>query len=254
MRRAQAQEMTLSRLTLVELSDLPRKPHGCPPEVGRSWDRLVATHKSVTGLFTTLNELRAGQDDMRGAVSETHRDQARAAIVFTAAGIDACLRTLLRDSLHTLLSTAGDAHNAFVAHFMANRLGGDVTKATKQAVIDIDPRSALIELYVQDLTGSSIQGGADLIRCRNALGLKQEAALDDQILKGHQPFFNARHEVVHELDLVDPSGKGSRGRRHRDLAAVGAQCDGALQLVHAFIAPTARTVKSARRAMGMSTP
>lgn len=88
----------MTKLTLVELSDLPRKPHGCPPEVERSWARLVATHKSVGGLFTTLNELRAGQDDMRGAVSETHRDQARAAIVFTAAGIDACLRTLLRDS------------------------------------------------------------------------------------------------------------------------------------------------------------
>lgn len=148
----------MSRLTLVELSDLPRKPHGCPSEVERSWARLVATHKSVGGLFTTLNELRAGQDDMRGAVSETHRDQARAAIVFTAAGIDACLRTLLRDSLHTLLSTTGDAHGAFVAHFMANRLTGDMTKATKQAIVNIDPRSALIDLYVEDLAGSSIQG------------------------------------------------------------------------------------------------
>ncbi|MFC8570821.1 hypothetical protein ACFUIW_34195 [Streptomyces sp. NPDC057245] len=240
----------MSRLTLVELSDLPRKPHGCPPEVERSWDRLKATHKSVQGLFTTLNELRAAQDDMRGAISETHRDQARAAIVFTAAGIDACLRTLLRDSLPTLLSTAGDAHGAFVAHFMANRLGSDMTKATKQAVVDIDPRTALIDLYVQDLTGSSIQGGTDLVRCRNALGLKQEPALEDAILKGHQPFFNARHEVVHELDLIDPAGRGSRGRRHRDLAAVGDQCNGALQLLHAFIAPTARAVRQVHRALG----
>ncbi|MDA5145887.1 hypothetical protein PEM37_30690 [Streptomyces sp. AD681] len=239
----------MSKLTLVELSNLPAKPHGCPTEVQRSWERLKATHKSVSGLSTTLNELRAAQDDMRGPVSETHRDQARAAIVFTAAGIDACLRTLLRDSLPTLLSTAGDAHGAFVAHFMANRLNGDMTRATKQAVVDIDPRSALIDLYVQDLTGSSIQGGADLIRCRNALGLKNDPALDDQILKSHQPFFNARHEVVHELDLVDPSGRGTRRRRHRDLAAVGAQCDGALQLLHAFVAPTARAVKAAHRAM-----
>ncbi|GAA1111171.1 hypothetical protein [Streptomyces javensis] len=244
----------MSKLTLVELSAMPRKPHGCPAEVERSWARLVATHKSVSGLFVTLNELRAAQDDMRGAVSETHRDQARAAIVFTAAGIDACLRTLLRDSLHTLLLTAGAAHGAFVSHFMANRLTGDLTAATKKAVVDIDPRSALIDLYVGDLTGASIQGAADLVRCRNALGLKNEPALDDAILTGHQPFFNARHEVVHELDLVDPSGKGTRGRRHRDLAAVGAQCDGTLQLMHAFIAPTARAVKQARREMGWSTP
>ncbi|GGN40956.1 hypothetical protein [Streptomyces fuscichromogenes] len=168
--------------------------------------------------------------------------------MFTAAGIDACLRTLLRDSLPTLLATPGDAH------FLANRLTGELTKATKTAVTDIDPRSALIDLYVEDLTGSSIQGAKDLTRCRNALGLKKDPALDDAILTGHQPFFNARHEVVHELDLVDPSGKGTRGRRHRDLAAVGAQCDGALQLMHAFIAPTARTVKAARRTTGGSTP
>ncbi|MCF1592382.1 hypothetical protein [Streptomyces muensis] len=242
----------MSKLTLVELSDLPRKPHGCPTEVERSGARLVATHKSVAGLFTTLNELRAAQEDMRGAISETHRDQARAAIVFTAAGIDACLRTLLRDSLYTLLQEPGDPHGAFVSALMSNRLSGELTKATKQAVVDIDPRSALIDLYVQDLTGSSIQGAADLIRCRNALGLKQEPALDDAILKGHQPFFNARHEVVHELDLIDPSGRGTRGRRHRDIAAVGAQCDGALQLMHAFIAPAARAVKAARRSMGWS--
>ncbi|MFF2571199.1 hypothetical protein [Streptomyces sp. NPDC058084] len=244
----------MSKLTVVKLSDLPRKPHGCPPEVERSWARLVATHKSVDGLFTTLNELRTAQNDPRGPISEAHRDQARAAIVFTAAGIDACLRTLLRDSLHTLLSTSGDAHGAFVNHFMANRLNGEMTTATKKAVVDIDPRSALIDLYVEDLAGSSIQGAADLTRCRNALGLKKDTALADAILNGHQPFFNARHEVVHELDLVDPSGKGSRGRRHRDIAAVGAQCDGALQLMHSFIAPTARTLRAARRAMGWSTP
>ncbi|MFG2800599.1 hypothetical protein [Streptomyces pseudovenezuelae] len=244
----------MSKLTLVELTALPRKPQGCPPEVERSWARLTATHKSVAGLFTTLNELRASQDDMRGAISETHRDQARAAIVFTAAGVDACLRTLLRDSLPTLLATPGGAHGAFVEHFMNNRLNGPLTKATKDAITDIDPRSALVDLYVEDLTGSSIQGAKDLTRCRNALGLKKDSALDGAILDGHQSFFDARHEVVHELDLVDPSGKGTRSRRHRDLAAVGAQCDGALQLMHAFIAPTARTVKAARRIAGGSTP
>lgn len=63
-------------------------------------------------------------------------------------------------------------------------------------------------------------------------------------MESHQEFFNARHDVVHKLDLVDPSGKGSRGRRHRDIAAVGQQCDQALRLVYDFITPTARAVKA----------
>lgn len=238
-----------SKLIRVELSALPRKPQGCPPEIERSWARLLATHKSVSGLFTTLNDLRAAQDDPRGAISELHRDQARAAIVFTAAGIDACLRTLLRDALATLLSGAGPAHGAFTGHFMDNRLKGDLTQATKKAIVDIDPRTALIDLYVQDLTGSSIQGWKDLAQCRDALGIT-DSQLDDSDLKTHQDFFDARHEVAHELDLTDPSGKGTRGRRHRDIAAVGQQCDRALQLLHHFIAPTAKAVKAIHRTAG----
>ncbi len=239
-----------SKLTRVELSALPRKPHGCPPEIERSWARLQATHKSVSGLFTTLNDLRAAQDDPRGAISELHRDQARAAIVFTAAGIDACLRTLLRDALATLLQDGnGPAHGAFTKHFMDNRLKGDLTQATKKAIVDIDPRTALIDLYVQDLTGSSIQAWKDLTRCRDAPGITGSKP-DDSDLQTHQDFFDARHEVAHELDLTDPSGKGTRGRRHRDIAAVGQQCDRALQLLHHFIAPTAMAVKAIHRTVG----
>ncbi|MER0442994.1 hypothetical protein ABR738_00130 [Streptomyces sp. Edi4] len=242
----------MSKLTRVELSELPRKPVG-GIEIQRSWSRLVATYWAVSGLFTTLNELRAAQDDMRGAISETHRDQARAAIVFTAAGIDACLRTLLRDALQTLLQTDGPAHGAFIRHFMrkdGGRLAGELSSATKKAIVDIDPRSALIDLYVADLTGSSIQGSKELANCRSALGLDDDPALADAILKSHQPFFNARHEVVHELDLVDPSGKGTRSRRHRDITVVGEQCDGALRLMYDFIAPTARAVRQVQRELG----
>lgn len=232
-----------SQLTLVELSDLPRKPHGCPPEVERSWARLVASRKAVAGLFTILNDLRRAQDEPRGRVSELHRDQARAAIVFTAAGMDACLRTLLSDALPTLLSEEGPAHGAFTRHFFANRLKGEMSNATKKAIVDINPRSSLIDLYVEDLTGRSIQGWKDMGNCRDALGIVSPK-LEDVVLEMHQDFFNARHEVVHELDLIDPSGKGSSGRRHRDLAAVGSQCDRALLLLHDFIALTARAVRS----------
>ncbi len=233
----------MSKMILVELSPLGRKPHGCPAEAQRSWARYVATHKSVTGLFNTLNQLRQ-QGDPRGPISEDQRDLARAAIVFTAAGVDACLRTLLRDALATLLTTDGPAHGAFTRHFYDQRLSGSLTNATKKAVVSLDPRAALIDLYVQDLTGPSIQSWKELRAVRSALGIASDR-LDDTVLQTHQPFFDARHEVVHELDLIDPSGRGTRGRRHRDLAAVGEQCNGALRLLEDFISPTARAVKAA---------
>ena len=127
------------------------------------------------------------------------------------------------DPLATLLQDGnGPAHSAFTKHFMDNRLKGDLTKPRKKAIVDIDPRTDLIDLYVQDLTGSSIQGWKDLARCRDALGITG-GKLGDSDLQAHQDFLNARREVVHELDLTDPSGKGTRGRRHRDIAAVGQQ-------------------------------
>lgn len=232
----------MSRLTLVELSPLGRKPHGCPAEVETSWNRYVATHRSVSGLFSTLNYLRQ-QGDPRGSISEDQRDQARAAIVFTAAGIDACLRTLLRNALVPLLRTTGPASKAF-STYVSKRLDGKVSGATKQAILSADPRAALIDLYVTDLTASSIQSWQELQTVRDALGITSDQ-LEDDVLKTHQPFFSARHEVVHELDLIDPSGKGSRGRRHRDITAVGEQCDGALQMLEDFINPTARAIKAA---------
>lgn len=75
---------------------------------------------------------------------------------------------LPRDALATLLSGKGPAHGAFTRYFFDNRLKGDLTHATKKVIVDVDPRAALIDLYVEDLTGSSIQEWKDLARCRES--------------------------------------------------------------------------------------
>lgn len=74
---------------------------------------------------------------------------------------------------------------------MESRLKGVLTQTTKKAIVGIDPRTALIDLYVQDITGSSIQGWKDLAKCRDALGITG-SKLDDSDLKAHQDFFDAR--------------------------------------------------------------
>jgi hypothetical protein len=233
----------------IELAPLHRKPHGCPPEVERARARYVATHQSVGELFKTLNELRRKGKDPRGAVPEATKDLARAAIVFTAAGVDSCLRTLLHDALETLLAVDGPAHGAFTGYLYKSRLAGSLSEATKAAVTSVNPRAALIDLYVQDLTGTSVQGCGDLSRVRDALGLRG-ANLEKAVLELYEPFFVARHQVVHELDLVDPSGKGSRGRRPRDLVEVGRQCNDALLMLAGFIKAAAEAVKKIHAELG----
>jgi hypothetical protein len=102
----------------------------------------------------------------------------------------------------------------------------------------------LIDLYVEDLAGASLQSPRDLKSVRDALGL-DTAKLADSRLEGLAPFFNARNEISHELDLVDPSGRGDRSRRHRDMVAVGAQCDLVVHVIEDFLRDTATALKAA---------
>jgi hypothetical protein len=248
-----------SKMVRIELAKLGRKPHGCPPEVQPAWARLVATHQAVGGLFDTLHILRlkaAAETDPRGRLSEDQLDQARAAIVFTSAGLDACLRRLLRDVLPVLLAAQSPAAGAFTRYLFENRLKGELTRATKSAIVDMDPRGRLIDLYVADLT-ASLQDWTDLRKVRDGLGLAQEAAginLTDPRLETLKDFFAARNEIVHELDLVDPSGRGSRGRRHRDTAAVGSQCSEVLTIVEAFLRAAGAAVKAGSQASSTAAP
>lgn len=242
-----------SKLLQIKLAPLGRQPHGCPAQVKPSWDRLVAAHGSVSGLFDTLHVLRehaARTKDPRGRLSEDELDQVRAAIVFTSAALDACLRRLLRDALPVLISGGtADAAGRFTGYLHTERLRGELSKATKDAITSADPRGQLIDLYVSHLAGSSLQSWTDLKKVRDALGLPANAAgtdLSDVRLEGLKDFFIARNEIAHELDLVDPSGKGSRNRRHRDMTIVGTQCSDALAVIEAFLRAAATTVKAAQ--------
>ncbi len=237
-----------SKLTKIELSRLGRKPRNCPPEVKPSWARLEATHRAIAGLFDTLDVLRkvaAQESDPRGRLTEDQLDQVRAAIVFTSAGLDACLRRLLRDALPCLIEAGGKAHGNFTGHLYKGRLRGELTEATKRAIVDPDPRAKLIELYVKDLTDSSLQSWKDLKSVRDALGLTSQHLADEQ-LEDLDDFFTARNQISHELDLEDPSGRrGIRARRHRDMKAVGEQCDRVIRLVEIFLRETVKALKDA---------
>lgn len=234
-----------SRMIEARLEPLERKPHGLPPEAEQCWARLQATHHSVKRLFDTFNLLRQ-QGDPRGRISEHQRDLLRAAIVFTAAGVDTCLRTLMRDALASLLAVEGSAHYAFCGYLQNKRLKEPLTKVTREAIKALDPRAALIQLYVDDLGAVSIGASKDLISVRTALGISEQD-LPNELLEKHGPFLAARHEVAHEMDLIEAPDTGSNTRRHRDIAAVSSQCSDILALVHDYVRLTAKGLKAARR-------
>ncbi len=76
-------------------------------------------------------------------------------------------------------------------------MGG--TKFLARILVAGDPQDRLIDLYVLDLTGSSLQSADQLMRAAKALGLKpSDMDVDPTELK---PIFGARNKIIHELDV-----------------------------------------------------
>lgn len=128
--------------------------------------------------------------------------------------------------------------------FVNDRLDKPTT-ALREAISGLDPRNQLIDLYVEHLAGSSLQAPADLKNVRDALGIPAEE-IPDASLEELGAFFAARNEIVHELDLVDPSGRGSSSRRTRPLEQVRDQCDEVFQHIRTFMHSTAKQVTAAK--------
>lgn len=195
---------------------------------------LAGAYDSVNGLLDTLDTLRAirkkAQGDIRGRMPENEADVLRAAVVFTGAGLDATLKQLIRDTLPQLLETSTQAHDKFEA-FATDRLGtGEIADAKMIAryLTSSDPRRRLIEDYIYDLTGSSLQSAEEVQLAAGALGI------DDGPLRKRitalRPLFVMRNEISHELDLQRLEKQGDRSRRTRSMPTTIKQCHEGLEV------------------------
>jgi hypothetical protein len=196
---------------------------------------LASAFDSVDAVLETLEVIRslrrqeAGKP-LRGRLTSSEEDLLRAAVVFTGAGLDATLKQLIRDTLPTLLGISDQAQDKFEA-FAAGQLGvGEIvdTKMLARYLTSGDPRKRLIEDYIYDLTGSSLQSAEEVGKVAAALGI------DDKVLRkridGLKQLFVARNEISHELDLQRPEQPGDRTRRTRALGHTTSLCHEGLEV------------------------
>ncbi len=195
---------------------------------------LAGAYDSVNGLFGTLDTLRKirkeAQGDIRGRMPESEADLLRAAVVFTGAGLDATLKQLIRDTLPHLLELSRQSHDKFES-FAGDRLGtGEIADAKMIAryLTSSNPRGRLIEDYIYELTGSSLQSAEEVQLVAGALGI-DDGSLRKRI-SGLRPLFVMRNEISHELDLQRPEKQGDRSRRTRSLQPTLNQCHEGLEV------------------------
>lgn len=160
------ESVDIGDLTRYELTSLGDRPPGCA-EVIPAWWRLVSTHDSVGGLFDTLYSVRRlGVDDKRlpggAGLPDSSQDLLRAAIVFSSAGLDACLEVLISHAVPVLVSGNEKSRGKFERYIDNQASAPKVSQEFLGAIKDPDPRARLIELYIRDLTSASFQGSKSI--------------------------------------------------------------------------------------------
>lgn len=216
----------------MKLRALPEPLAGIGTETAQRF--LSSAFESVDGCFLTLETVRAARKaaggSIAGRLTSNEEDLLRAAIVFTGAGLDSMLKRLIRDTLPALLESSGQAHEKFEA-FAAQRLGtGEIADAKMLAryLTSADPRARLIDDYIYDLTGSSLQSAEEVGKAAGALGI------NDPVLRKSidelKPLFVARNEISHELDLQELDRPGDRRRRSRAMGPTKDLCQDGLDV------------------------
>jgi hypothetical protein len=152
--------------------------------------------------------------------TDQEQDLLRAMIVFAASGLDAALKQLIRDSVPILIRASEAVHDAF-EKFAQRRIQAGETevgmvspKILARILAAPDPQKQLVEDYVYELTGDSLQSAEQLLKACAALGVDAKNAIGDvQTLKD---VFAARNQIIHELDMNLASSNRKRRLRAQD--------------------------------------
>lgn len=168
---------------------------------------LIYKHsvESVNALWAAYDLARVNRGKPRGITTDQEQDILRAMLVAAASGLDASLKQMIRECLPLLLQTSEPVHQAFEKFVQRHLQGGEAetisvsSKILSRILTSPDPRKQLVEQYVYELTGDSLQSTDQLLKAGAALGVDVKPILGD--LKTLKLIFSARNQIIHELDM-----------------------------------------------------
>lgn len=178
---------------------------------------------SANALWVAYDLARDSRGKPRGITTDPEQDILRAMLVAAASGLDGALKQLIRDALPTLIGKYEAVHSAF-EKFTQKRLqvgeedgtSGVSPKILAQILAAPDPRSRLVEDYVYELTGDSLQSTEQLFKTCAALGVDGRTVIGDR--KSLKQVFDARNQIIHELDMnLDSPNRKRRVRSQKDM-------------------------------------
>ncbi len=192
---------------------------------------------SVEGFLDAFEVIRKAQGKTVGRTGHTDQDQLRAALVFAAAGLDSTLKELIRGTVrHLALFDTGVRKE--LETFVSRQLRGNGddpetsfgSKFLARVLISDVPLDGVIEEYVLDLTGSSLQSADQVIKTLKALGVDPQKVIAD--VSELKSIFSIRNQIIHELDVNLRAQRGQRNRNDRGIVEMKAYANTLLDVAH----------------------
>lgn len=214
---------------------------------------FIYAHESASSLVSAFNDAKAKRGGRRGVLTDLEQDILRAALVMSCAGLDATLKRAIRDCLKDLLEFDDHVRTEF-ERFIQKRISAregqdDLVQGAKflgVVLADKEPRARLIEEYIKELTGESLQSPDQVLRAMNALGLDwKELKIDIAQLK---TIFSIRNQIIHELDM-NLESKAFRKRRVRGQDDLLDNSDVILQTARTIIEAVNKKMAEALKAL-----
>ena len=183
---------------------------------------LKYTHESAKSLLEAYGLMREERGGKRGMTTDAEQDVLRAMLVMAAAGLDGMAKQLIRDSL-PLLVHRDQAVQDGLEKFISRQIRGEAdspeiatgTKFLARVLAAESQQRQVIEEYIRELTGGSLQSADELMRVAAAFGLKpQDVGIDAKQLKD---VFDARNKIIHELDIDLDGDRRKRNLRQQTM-------------------------------------
>jgi len=184
------------------------------PLTSRAYQIVEYGHESARSLIEAFRTMKATRP---GAATDEQQDILRAAVVMAGACIDSCLKQLFKDCLADLIPK-DEGVKRELETFTERALrrtdseSGIDCRILARALTSPQPIEFLSEAYIYDLTGASLQSPDQLFAACRALGLRPEgdAKLNKKQLRW---VFDARNQIVHELDIDFDAPRRNRFQR-----------------------------------------
>lgn len=186
-------------------------PEPTAPELRNTHLVLAHTRSTATSFLEAFEDRQSQRG--RGAPADHDYDLLRAMLVFACSGLDSMIKHAIRDALPAVIDRIDRAEDNF-RDFVEKQLPTDgrfTTGLLSRILTAREPRAALVEELVRNLTGTSLQSKAQILRAGSFFDLPSHQLVDDMDL--FDAIFRARNQIAHEMDIDFEQPRRNRARR-----------------------------------------